>query len=447
LNVHPMRIRDDDSHYEKFLKQIKTKESADLYYNGKKLRKIDINNCDKNESKAFMDICHSEVIKDGLDYWWVDGTHGKMNGTTSQLVTNKTYFENASKLEKRGMLLSRYGGIGSHRYGTIFTGDTYSQWKVLKHECEFNIRAGHLGLAYISHDIGGFSTHASAPLIAPDLYMRWLQFGVWNPVLRLHSAPGCGSRMPWDYGEDNLKTATKWLQIRHSLMPYIYSKAREHYETGIPIVRGLFLDDPDNENAYRFDEFFFGESILVAPVLSNNESRQVYLPNGEWYTFLKGEKIIGGRVFDVISEMDHIPVYIKAGSIITRQSLSEKSSASHIENLVLDVYPGNNSSTILYEDDGKTPDYKQKAYCKTQFKLYEDNRSIIISGEVIEGKTFNKKRNVCLDILLAEKPEKIEFNKKQLLASACKTGDLPNKYRINLGTINSDDDFELCFYT
>ncbi len=168
--------------------------------NDKVISMIDVNLGDKREAQAFLQVCHTEIVKQGMDFWWNDGCKGTLNGAINQLVCNKLCFEEVQQAEHRGMLLARYGGLGSHRYGVTFTGDTLSCWEVLATQCEYNIRAGHLGVAYVSHDIGGFFTPVAMPMLDPALFLRWVQFGVFNPVFRFHSAPGCGSRKPWDYG-------------------------------------------------------------------------------------------------------------------------------------------------------------------------------------------------------------------------------------------------------
>jgi alpha-glucosidase (family GH31 glycosyl hydrolase) len=440
-NVHPMRIRSDDSHFKKYLaKTGLDKNVEDLEYNGKKLQKIDINNCDKQQATAFMKTCHDEIVKQGLDFWWVDGTQGSINGTVSQLVTNKLYFENSQQNGKRGMLLSRYGGIGSHRYGAFFTGDTHSEWEVLEKLCEFNIRAGHVGMAYISHDTGGFS-HPQVPLIDPVRYIRWLQFGVFNPVLRMHCAPGSGSRLPWDYGKDNFNNLKKWLDLRHKLLPYIYSAAREHYESGLPLVRGLFLEQPDEENSYRFDEFYFGNSILVAPILSMNEGRNVYFPEGTWIDIVSNEKFSGGTTREVFCGLSEYPVYVKAGSIIPGQSKDVKPGAGYIDDLILDIYPGGNSSAILYEDNSQNYDYiKDDGFCKTKFFMTEDDKKISLISKIIAGKILQNKRHVQIDILLEKKPKKVLLNGENIsVKKAKKTG----CYIIDLGILSNKKDLDL----
>ena len=444
LNVHPLHIRDNDSHFADYVAHRNAQGRVELHKeeSGHELNRVKIDICNKADAEAFMRICHDEIVAQGLDYWWVDGTHGEMNGSCDQLVTSKLYFENVATPEKRGMLLARYGGIGSHRYGVYFTGDTFSEWEVLATECEFNIRAGMVGINYVSHDIGGFS-RASAPLTDPDLYVRWLEFGVFNPVLRLHSAPGCGSRQPWDYGDANLKIAKKWLQTRQQLAPYLYSAAREHYESGVPIIRGLFLENPKDEASYLFDEFFFGPSLLVAPLLAPGEFRQVYLPPGSWYDYATNRKVDGGREFTVRASLGEIPVYVKAGSILPMQADFAPSPTGHVQNLLLKVYPCADGSATLYEDDGKTPAYERGEYCKTRYELKCKGSRLTLSGHCPEGKLLGKTRTVHVEMALEAPPASIKLNGHALTASPYEWCQEKRLLKIDLGDLEASQAFEL----
>ena len=362
LNVHPQRIISDDSHFAPFVEATHGEQRLEPYTSditGQPVRKIEVNIGDKAQALAFMDICHRPIVDLGVDFWWLDGYQGAINGTHPQLVANKLYYENAETAEKRSMLLARYAGLGSHRYGAFFTADTRTGWGVLQLLCEFNIRAGHAGVAYVSHDVGGFA-HPEAPLIDPLLFLRWLQFSVFNPVLRFHAAPGSGSRHPWDYGAQNMEIARSWLRLRNSLLPYLYTAARLHYDTGLPLVRGLFLLHPEDSAAYRYDEFYFGDALLVAPMLTQDTHRTVYLPAGRWVDFRSGEMLAGGRELFATAPLSTIPVYVKAGSILPCQ-WGDTPAAAHVERLLLDVYPGDDGTGELYEDDGTSQAYRATA--------------------------------------------------------------------------------------
>lgn len=442
LNDHPLDVRADDAHFKPYLKKAGTAPRVrHTMYNKKAMDMIDVDIGNKREAMALLEVCHKAIIQQGMDFWWNDGCKGRLNGAINQLVANKLFFEEVQSETNRGMLLSRYGGLGSHRYGVIFTGDTLSCWEVLATQCEFNIRAGHLGLAYVSHDIGGFFMTTQAPLLDPALYLRWLQFGIFSPVIRFHSAPGCGSRKPWDYGETISKAAQRWLKVRNSLTPYLYTAARVHYDTAIPIIQGLFLNAPNDESAYRFDEYYFGPSLLVAPVLSAENYRQVYLPPGEWYRFETNERVTGGQELTVATGLDNIPVYVKAGSIVVRQTPEAPPMAAHIQDLLLDVYPGGDSEAELYEDDGRSSQFKRGAFCRSIFILRKDKGALTLSGKVSKGKPQGKTRQIIITISLDHAPKTVLLNRRQRVA--CEALDTAKRYRIRLPELPANRPFEI----
>lgn len=448
LNEHPLRIRENDSHFARYLDETERRDDVvDFEYNGEMLKKIDIDICDKKQALPFMRICHDEIVRQGLDYWWVDGCHGKMNGVIDQLVCNKLFYENVASNNKRGMLLSRYGGLGSHRYGVFFTGDTESCWNILKIQCEFNIRAGHLGMGYISHDMGGFFSGSfkveETPLIDSVLYIRWLQFGIFNPVFRFHSAPGSGSRLPWDYGNYYSEIACDWLKIRNSLLPYIYSAARNHYDTGVPIVRGMFLDDPDCEDAYRFDQFYFGDAILVAPMLDASGDRAVWLPEGQWYEFLSGKSVSGGKTLQLQMNAREIPIFVKAGGIIAGQTENASPADSHVSELILDLYPGCDGRTVLYEDDGKSNGYQSGKFCKTAFAMEHEKDKITIVGSLEAGAPLKPSRKLFISIPSVYTPQAVNLNETTVMPEKWRKIESSERWLIDLGRINCSAQFKL----
>ncbi len=451
LNDHPLYVRDDDRHFAPYVKA--TKAQKRIYkttYNKKTIRAADVDICDKRQATAFLKSCHKPILEQGLDFWWNDGCKGTLPGAINQLVCNKLCFDEVKRPDHRGMLLARYGGMGSHRYGAFFTGDTSVCWEVLQLQCEFNIRAGHLGLAYVSHDMGGFccgkqmirENPDGAAIIDPVLYTRWLQFGVFNPVLRFHSAPGAGSRQPWDYEGLDKGACKRWLRVRNSLLPYVYAAAREHYETGVPPVRGLFLDEPANQDAYPFDQFLFGPDLLVAPVLTAENQRRITLPAGDWWTFEGRRRLDGGRTFTRRVGLSQIPVYVRAGSILLRQDPDANLHAAHVDPLVLDVYPGADGEAVLYEDDGTSCRFEKKGFCKTRFTLEDRGKELVLRSRKPAGRPFAKDRHMQVLLPLARRPRRIRLDRRRLDPKTCVTKQ-GQRMRIDLGRIDATKAFAL----
>lgn len=413
LNDHPLDVREDDCHFADYLAQggsgviVRERE-----YKGRTVRMAAVDICESRQNRAFRSVCHDPIWDLGLDYWWNDGSRGQLSGTLGQLVSNKSFFEDSRRGGRRGMHLARYGGIGSHRYGAFFTGDANSDYDVLRLQCEFNIRAGGIGISQISHDIGGFALDArevapnprGVPVIDPVRYLRWLQFGVFNPILRFHSAPGSGSRRPDDYDPELGGACRHWLRVRQSLLPYIYTANRQYHDEGLPLTRGLYLEDPRNPRAYRFDEYFFGPDLLVAPILSAEAGRSLYLPPGLWWEF-ETNRLQAGDI-EIRREVSgaEMLVYVRAGAILPRQNPGTGPHAGHLDELILDVYPGAAGRACLYEDDGISEAYRTGALCRTEFTLRHDAAGILLSGCIGEGAPLGEDRDLVVDMSLSEAP-------------------------------------------
>ncbi|MFA5206223.1 MAG: TIM-barrel domain-containing protein [Lentisphaeria bacterium] len=452
LNVHPEVLLETDSHFDAFVRDSGSQERVGPIPAADRVewklrspadRRVTLDMADPAQVRALQQLCCEPIIRQGADFWWLDGAAAKMNGVDTQLLTSKAYYETSEVDGRRGMLLGRYGGLGSHRYGVYFTGDTHAQWEVLRSQCEFNIRAGQVGMAYVSHDIGGF-LHPESPLIDPVLYLRWLQFGVFSPILRFHSSPGAGSRQPWDYGPANLAAARHWLQLRNSLVPYLYGAARTAYETGLPLVRGLYLDRPGDEAGYRFDEYFLGDAFLVAPILTAGNHRQVYLPPGAWFDFASGQRLDGGREMTVYAELRQLPVYVKAGAIVPRQDV-EKDPApvrAHVQKLLLDVYPGAAGSAVLYEDDSRTQEYRGNAFGQTVFTLAERDGALFLSGAALQGRAFGVDRQVRLRIAVPAAPARVRWQGHPLPAGRFTYDAASRRLLVDLGTVPVDQAWE-----
>jgi alpha-glucosidase (family GH31 glycosyl hydrolase) len=451
LNVHPQNIFSTDSHFEPFVKASGAEKKVKSIWENPVVamtvksgadRMVSPDLANPVEARAQEEICCDPIIRQGVDYWWLDGASAQINGADGQLISSKVFYETTTTNNLRGMVQARYGGIGSHRYGMLFTGDTNSQWEVLQSECEFNIRAGQVGMAYVSHDIGGFS-HSEAPIIDSDLYIRWLQFGVFNPVLRFHSAPGSGSRQPWDYGEKNLDIAKRWLKLRHSLLPYIYAAARQAYETGLPLARGLYIDHPNLESCYRFDEYLFGESLLVAPILTPSNHRTVTLPDGKWYDFETGKLLEGGRDINVYAGLEQVPLYVKAGAILLRQGETVLPAQAFINDLLLDVYPGADGKATLYEDDCRTRAYEQNEFGLTRYTVREADGTIIMNGGETKGKCFGDERRIQVRVIIVSSPTKVLLNGTELSGEKMKFDSTSQRVTIDLGMIPVNQSWEI----
>ena len=331
--------------------------------------RIYLNLADRKEARVSMSDLHAPLVRQGMDFWWVDGGGGaaQMPGLDPQLWTNEVFYDATERQTgKRAFILSRYGGWGSERYPGFFTGDAYSEWRVLAYEVAYTARGGNVLVPYISNDIGGFHG-AKIPF---DLYARWIEFGAFSPILRMHSAhedPLEGNtRMPWLYGPKGVALMRKYFTLRTQLIPYLYTYSWQAHQRSLPLLRPLYLEWPDLEQAYHhFHEYYFGAQMLVAPVLEADGKRTIYLPPGSWIDFFTGQPHRGGSTFTAHYAVDATPVFVRAGAIIPEQAAFLAKASPVSGGLAINVYGDGNNRFDLYEDDGISRDYERGSYALT----------------------------------------------------------------------------------
>ena len=332
--------------------------------------RIDFDLSNQAQAEVFMRELHGPLMQQGVSSWWVDGGSGaaEMPGLNPQLWTNKVFYDyTQQQTRQRAFILGRYGDFGSQRYPGFFTGDAHSEWPVLAYEVAFSARGGNVLVPYISHDIGGFI----GAKIDYDLYARWVEFGAFSALLRLHSAhenPGEGNvRMPWVYGSRGVALVRKYFTLRTQLIPYLYTYSWLAHRDALPLLRPLYLEYPDLQEAYRHShQYFLGAELLVAPVLEASGDHSVYLPPGDWIDFFSGRHYSGGREFTAHYAVDAIPVFVRAGAIVPEQPVSDYSDASPLDTLIVKVYGSGKGSFDLYEDDGVSLDSDQGQHALTR---------------------------------------------------------------------------------
>jgi Glycosyl hydrolases family 31/Domain of unknown function (DUF5110) len=322
---------------------------------------------------------HAPFERDGVDFWWLDWNNDESNakapGLTPDTWINSLYAQREADRGSRWLVLSRigssfwnYGGVSTgafaeHRDAIHFTGDAYPRWPMLNFEIRFTTAEGAgIGLPYVSHDIGSFQ----GGLLPSDLYVRWLQFGAFQPILRLHSDHGF--RLPWEYDKRTDRIASGFLRLRESLVPYIYTAARQAYDSGLPIARPMYLGWPGDNRAYHFgSQYMLGDELLVAPVAKAGPTaaKRVWFPAGDWVDIFTGAVHHGSSVQRLSVPLGRMPVFARAGSIIPRRPYESHVGDASPKQLALDVYAGADGSYDLYEDANQGFGYQNGAYART----------------------------------------------------------------------------------
>jgi len=342
---------------------------------------------------------HKEVMDAGVDGWWPDQGDG-FDGP-SRLRRHQMYWEGTQQIRpnERPFALHRNASAGIQRYGGfIWSGDVQNRWETLKTHVSVGINTGLSGLPLWGTDIGGFNPQ---PEYTGELHVRWFQFGAFNPLFRAHGR-NWHLKLPWGWdGGDGgpfesgnwraapeelknpavEKICRQYLELRSRLMPYLYTAVREMHDTGLPIIRALWLHHPDDPKAVaRGDEYLWGRDMLVAPVVEKGAtSRRLYLPRGTWFDFWNDLRIEGGREINREVDLATTPLYVRAGAVLPMGPVRQYTSEPTTAPTTLVVYPGADGSSSLYEDDGKSFDYRKGAWMRIAMRWENATRRLTLS--------------------------------------------------------------------
>jgi alpha-glucosidase len=269
---------------------------------------------------------------------------------------------------ERPVCITRSGWAGVQRYALSWTGDNHSNWEHLWLSMPMVMNLGLSGLAHTGPDIGGFSLFASG-----ELFTRWLQMGIFFPFARAHTFIQSPDQEPWSWGEPYLSINRRTIELRYKLLPYLYTAFWQCAQRGIPIVRPLLMTDPQDPATHALDDqFMCGDAFLVAPIIEEGATqRTVYLPEGAWYNFWSDELIHGPARVTAEAPLERIPIFVRAGSVVPMAPPMQYVGEKPLSPLTLHVYPNEAGQTTsqLYEDDGRTWDFQQGGYRQTDFIL------------------------------------------------------------------------------
>lgn len=308
--------------------------------------------------QAYFKYLHHPLEEEGVDFWWIDWQQGgvtRVPGLDPLWMLNHYHYLDSGRRGNRPLTFSRYAGLGSHRYPVGFSGDTIVTWESLAFQPYFTASATNAGYGWWSHDIGG---HMQGYL-DDELVMRWVQFGVFSPVLRLHSsASPFNSKEPWRFNPVAEAAMKEALRLRHRLIPYLYTMNRYASVDGLPLVRPLYYHHPEQPEAYGVpNQYYFGTELMACPVTSPVDRRTgmaeftAWLPEGRWYDFFSGRRYDGGRSMSLYRNLDSIPVLAKAGAIVPLADLSGyTSSTANPRELEVKVFAGADGRFHLWED-------------------------------------------------------------------------------------------------
>lgn len=372
------------------------------------------------ENKKFYEAFFKNILRPheniGVDFWWLDWQQWMIAKNEPNLGNtfwlNHVFF-NDKKLQStnRPFIFHRWGGLGNHRYPIGFSGDTHATFPSLAFQPYFTATASNVGYGYWSHDIGG---HDQAGDNDAELYLRWIQYGVFSPILRTHATAASHiERRIWMF--PNFTQMRDAIQLRYKLIPYIYTYARHSYDTGVGICRPMYYDYPELEEAYHYEgQYMFGDNILVAPITesdngTNSIDKTIWLPEGKWYEVATGEVLEGNQVITHKFTQDQIPYYYSEGAIIP---LYPK--ISHLkerpDTLILQFAPGSAGEFNYYEDEGNSTNYETD-YTFTKITQEEKDNSTVCTIHPRVGTFPNMlaERAYQLELLARQQPKSVQF--------------------------------------
>lgn len=289
----------------------------------------------------------------------------------------KAPFEKFQEFNKvRGLNHTREGYSGIQRYPYIFAGDWPSEWQYFAPVIKAGINIGLSGVGDWGHCMGGFEHLAD-----PELYIRWVQFGMFSSVAMVFGMDHPGYKEPWNYGDAALKNFKKYDLLRYRMIPYLYSTQYQQYKTGLPMMRALVLQDQQDENTYEIgDQYMLGNNLMVCPVTTKGAvTRTIYLPKGNWFDYWTGKKYSGKQYIHVLAPLDTIPLFVKAGGIIPMQPEMKYFGEKQADVITLDIFPEGKSEFNLYEDDGKTLEYQQGKFAITKINASFIGQKLVLT--------------------------------------------------------------------
>lgn len=388
-------------------------EQAKSYFEPDKNGIIPFNVLDPKSVDLYLKLFIHPLDNMNVDYYFIDYYNNK-DLKNLGLLKHYQIYDMERNYKRRPMLLSYDASFMSHRYSIIKSAPSKVGWDGLKKMALFNILATNKGLSWYSHDIGGFSEGVEDN----ELYTRFVELGVFSPIMRLSSEKGkYYKREPWKW---NIKTSTivkEFLTLRHKLIPYLYSEGYKYSHSGTSLIRPLYYQNEEFiDDEIYYNEYYFGSELFIAPIINkkdyvmNRTVQRLYMPEGVWYDFFSGKKFPGGKKYVSFYREQDYPVFAHAGSIIPMGLNPNINDTKPPEDLEIHFFPGKSNTYHLYEDDGVSSLYKKDFYILTDidYTYIPNNYTVIIRA--VDGKSgiIPEYRNYKVVFRNTKKPSEIK---------------------------------------
>ncbi len=381
LNINPTQgIYPYEEYYENAKKHLAPNENGVIPFNALDPKFIDV----------YLKMMIHPLDALEIDFYWLD-TNPNINKLNTFIINHYQFYDMKRNYKRRPMILANNASVASHRYPILYSGKTLVDWKTLKLIPFFNASASNIGVAWWSHDIGGYFKGIEDN----ELYTRFVQLGVFSPILKFGSEKGkYYKREPWRWSIKTYMIVKDYLNLRHRLIPYLYSEAYKHYKEGHFIIEPIYYRYKEmyDDLLYR-NHYYLGSQFFISPIIAkknyimNRTIHKFYIPDGIWYDFVTGKKFPGGRSYVSFFREQDYPVFVKAGAIIPLSNEENLFNTTPPKNLEIQIFPGCSNTYQLYEDDGMSDLYNKGFYIKTNidYNYLPNNYTVIIRA--MEGKS------------------------------------------------------------
>ena len=389
LNINPTEgFHDIDEYYDKAKMYLETDNNGVIPFNVLNPKWVDV----------YLKLYIHPLDALGVDFYWLDCE----DNPSLFLLKHYHFYDMMRNYKRRPLILGLNSTYALHRYPILYSGKTKVSWDTLKLLPKFNLNASNMGVSWWSHDIGGYFKGIEDN----ELYIRYVQLGCFSPILRFGVDKGkYYKREPWRWNIKTLNIATEYLQLRHKMLPYLYSEAYKYSIDGTPFIKPLYYNNPEMYDDPIFvNEYYFGSQFFVAPIINKKDPvmdrvvQRMYLPAGMWYDFFTGKKFPGYKNYTSFFKDENYPVFAKAGSIIPLGINESINDTNPPKTLEIHFFPGVSNEYLLYEDDGISDLYKKDFYLltKIEYNYLPNNYTVIIRPIAGKSGIVPKYRNYRL---------------------------------------------------
>lgn len=384
LNVHPADgIRAFEEPYKRIAEKMGIDPESEI--------PVQFDPADPHFMEVYLKDLHHPLEKEGVDFWWLDwqqGTVTKVPGLDPLWMLNHYHYLDSKWKGSRAITFSRYAGVGSHRYPVGFSGDTVISWDTLNFQPYFTNTASNIGYGWWSHDIGGHMMGTRDD----ELMARWVQYGVFSPINRLHSTDNpFNGKEPWKFDKITQSVMEEYLRLRHSLVPYLYTMNRRAHTEDLPLIQPMYYMEPEQDEAYHVpNEYYFGSELLVSPITEPQDpaaraaKAATWLPEGLWADFFDGTVYHGGKMMNLWRGVENIPVLMKAGAIVPMKDMSIfDNSVDNPEHMEVKIFPARDGNFMLWEDAGDTAEDADENWVNTQLAFQSGAKAQFVIGKAM----------------------------------------------------------------